>query len=146
MKKEEITNEDINQLLNEKLGVKYWEFQLGVGLQYEYVHSNIKFTAPYPEMGKELWKAFKFEIYELLCDRNNKTPQDWVEELVNGDIRNLIVGITSAITSKYDITLGIAIPVAALVIKSNILLYCNNTPKKPKKSVLKILEDKKEKK
>ncbi|WP_343614420.1 hypothetical protein [Flavobacterium sp.] len=46
MKKKEITDEDISQLLNEYLGMEYWEFQLGVGLQYEYVESNIKFSAP----------------------------------------------------------------------------------------------------
>ena len=143
MKQKEITAEDISQIMNEKLGIEFWEFQLGVGLQYEYVTGNIKFSAPYPEMGKKLWKAFKFELYELLCDRKLKTPNNWLNELISGDIRNLVVGISSAITAKYEVTLGIAIPLSALIIKSNVLTYCSDEPKKPKRSVTEILNDKK---
>lgn len=145
MKQKEITAEDISQILNEKLGIEFWEFQLGVGLQYEYVTGNIKFSAPYPEMGKKLWKAFKFELYELLCDRKLKIPNNWLNELISGDIRNLVVGISSAITAKYEVTLGIAIPLSALIIKSNVLTYCSDAPKKPKRSVTEILKDKKSK-
>lgn len=146
MTKIEITKEDIEKILNENLGVKYWELELGIGLQYEYQEEDIKFSAPYPEMGKELWKAFKSELYEVICDREQKNPQKWIEELISGDIRNLIVGITSAITSKYEISLGIAIPLAALILKTNILLYCSVAPKKNKRSVLEILSEKKPKK
>lgn len=144
MRKKEITEDDILQITNDKLGIEYWELQLGIGLQYEDLSSSdIRYYAPYPEMGKKLWKAFKSEIYELLCDRNQKAPQEWLNELISGDIRNLIVGITSAITAKYEVTFGIALPVAALVIKSNILTYCNEVPKKSKRSVTQILKGKK---
>ncbi len=144
MRKNEITDEDILQINNDKLGIKYWELQLGIGLQYENASSDtIRYSAPYPEMGKKLWKAFKSEIYELLCDRNQKIPHEWLNELISGDIRNLVVGITSAITAKYEVTFGIALPVAALVIKSNILTYCTEAPKKYRKSVKQILKGKK---
>lgn len=146
MTKIEITKEDIEKILNKNLGVKYWELELGIGLQYEYQEGDIKFSAPYPEMGKELWKAFKSELYEVICDREQKNPQKWLEELISGDIRNLIVGITSAITSKYEISLGIVIPVAALILKTNILFYCSVAPKKNIRSVLEILSEKKPKK
>ena len=145
MEKKEITDDDISQIMNEKLGIEFWEFQLGVGLQYEYISAEVRFSAPYPEMGKKLWKAFKFELYELLCDRKLKTPNNWLNELISGDLRNLIVGISSAITAKYEVTLGIAIPLAALIIKSNVLNYCSDAPKKSKKSVIEILNDKKTK-
>lgn len=143
MNKTEITKKDIEQILNKHLGLEYWEFQLGVGLQYENVQGNIKYSAPYPEMGKKLWKAFKFELYELLCDKKQGTPHEWLNELVSGEIRNLVVGISSAITARYEVTLGIAVPLAALVIKSNVLTYCKNAPKKSKKSVAEILKGKK---
>lgn len=100
MGKTEITDDDISQLLNYNLGIDFWELQLGIALQYEYVtDSNIKFYAPYPEMGKKLWKAFKFELYEMLCDRKQKAPQEWLNELISGDIRNLILGIASAVST-----------------------------------------------
>lgn len=146
MKKKEITENDILQISNDKLGILYWEFQLGVGLQYEYVESdNIRFSAPYPEMGKELWKAFKCELYELLCVRDSETPKEWLNDLVTGDIRNLVLGIISAITAKYEVTMGIAVPLAALIIKTGILKYCAEPPKKSRRTVSEILSDKKPK-
>jgi len=146
MSKKEITTEHIAQILNENLGTEYWEFQLGVGLQYENVEGNIKYYAPYPEMGKKLWKAFKFELYELLCDKKQGTPHEWLNELISGDVRNLVIEISSAITARYEVTLGIAVPLAALVIKSNILTYCSNAPKKSKKTVTELLKGKARKK
>jgi hypothetical protein len=34
MTKNEIKKKDIEKILNENLGVEYWEFELGIGLQY----------------------------------------------------------------------------------------------------------------
>jgi len=144
MIKKKITDEDFNKILNENLGTEYWKFQLGVGLQYEYVEDdNIKYSAPYLKMGKKLWKAFKFELYNILCNQESKSPHEWLNELISGDIRNFVVGISSAITAKYEITLGITVPLAALIIKKNVLTYCTEAPKKPKKSVAEILNSKK---
>lgn len=145
MQKKEITEDDIAQIYNERFGLLYWEFQLGVGLQYENAVEDIKFYAPYPEMGKELWKAFKYELYELLCVRDSKTPREWLNDLVIGDIRNLVIGITSAITAKYEVSLGVAVPLAALVIKTGVLNYCAKPAKKSKRSVMNILTDQKSK-
>ncbi len=139
MKKTEITDDDIDQISNDSLGHLYWEFQLGVGLKYEHVSNDIRFHAPYPELGKKLWKAFRYELYIFLCDSKSKEPQEWLNDLITGDIRNLVVGICSVITTKYDVSLGIALPAAALVIKQGTLKYCNNKPKKSKKTVLQIL-------
>jgi len=141
MSKKEITKEDIEQIQNASLGSSFWEMQLGIGLKYEYVEGNIKFSAPYPEIGRKFWKAFKFELHEFLCDRKTKEPQEWLKDLITGDIRNLVVSICSLITSKYDVSLGIALPVAALIIKNGTLNYCSNSPKKSKKTVLQILKN-----
>ena len=141
--KTEITESDIEEIGNGNLTELYWELQLGIGLQYEYVSGDVKFHAPYPEMGKELWKAFKYELYELLCIRKSEVPREWLNDLVTGDIRNLVVGICSAITAKYEVTLGIALPLTALIIRKGILNYCSNPAKKPKKSVTEILTEKK---
>lgn len=143
MPNKEITENDFESLLNDKLSIEYWELQLGIGLQYEFVEDDIRFYADYPKMGKKLWKAFKYELYETLCDRKSKEPKEWLNDLVSGDIRNLIIGIFTAITAKYEVSIGIALPLVALVTKTGILNYCLNTAKKPKKSVKEILEEKK---
>jgi hypothetical protein len=142
-KQKVLKQEDIDQILNEKLPIEHWEFQLGVGLQYEYAPEGVRYSAPYPEMGKELWIVLKYELYGIVCKEETKEPNQWVAELISGDIRNLIIGITSAITAKYNVTLGIAIPAAALIIKTGIGKYCSDPAIKPTKSVAEILSRKK---
>ena len=119
-------------------------FSLGEGLQYEYAPPVVGFWVPYAEMGLELWQALSSEIYYLLCDPNNKRPKDWVQELISGDIRNLLTGVITAITSTYHVGLGIAIPAVALVIKKGLVNYCKRKPsKKIKRTVRFILNEKK---
>ena len=141
-KQEKIKQEKIDQISNEKLPIEHWEFELGVALQYEYASKGVRYSAPYPEMGKELWTALKFEFYEVLCNAETKEPSAYMTELISGDIRNIIIGITSAITAKYDVTLGIAIPAAALIFKTGIGKYCSEPAIKPPKSVAEILSEK----
>ena len=71
-------------------------------------------------------------MYYLLCDPKNKRPKDWVQELISGDIRNLLTGIITAIALTYSVSLGIAIPAAALVIKKGLVNYCKSKPSKKK--------------
>lgn len=142
MRKPHITNEDIDQILNDKLPVGHWELQLGIGYVYEKVTSpNIKFSAPYLKYGKGLWIALKYDLYSFICKTEEPSPREWVTDLVSGDIRNAVVGIAAAITSKYQISMGIAIPIVALVIKTGVLTYCQDEPKKPDDSSKKIFKN-----
>lgn len=139
-----LTEKEINELNRlEKLTEDYFYFNLGVGLQYEYSPKNIHYSAPYLEMGKEIWNSLNSELYELLCDDNIHQPKEWVKDLISGDIRNLAVGIVAAITSKYNVSLAIAFPAAALIIKKGVLFYCSKRPDNLKKSVSEILENEK---
>jgi hypothetical protein len=116
---------------------------LGVGLQYEYSPSRIAYSAPYLEMGKKLWTAFKYELFDLLCNGEKNEPKEWLKDTVTGDIRNLATGIISVITAKYNVSIAIALPATALVIKNGLLNYCSTPPEKPKETVSKILKSKK---
>jgi hypothetical protein len=127
-----------------KSSQKTLEFELGVGLQYEYAPPNIRFSAPYYQMGKDFWNAFRKELYKFICNPNELKPKEWVNDLVVGDIRNLAIGIVSALTARYNVSLGIAIPVSALILKSGILKYCREPQQAPPRSaVKKILLDQK---
>ena len=96
-------------------------------------------------MGNEIWRSLRYELYEILCDPKSKKPKEWLNDLITGDIRNLIVNICSFLTANYNVTLGIALPVAALIVKTGVLRFCKKRPKiKPKRSVAQILLRKKE--
>ncbi len=118
-------------------------FELGEALVYLNVPPGIEFSAPYNEIGQELWEALQFDLYHLICDGKEKEPNNWVKELIGGDIRNLITGILTALISTLSVPLAIAIPASALLIKKGVTTYCEKgRPKKPKNSIKKLLEKK----
>lgn len=142
--RKEISETDLKQFDNlDNLTEQHFIFSLGVGLQYEYSPPGIMFSAPYIEMGHKLWTAFKYELYELLCNSETEEPREWLNDTVTGDIRNLATGIISAITAKYDVSIAIALPAAALIIKNGLLNYCADKPKKVKVTVAEMLLEKK---
>jgi hypothetical protein len=120
-------------------------FSLGVGLQYEYAPPGVRYSAPYAKIGQDFWLGLSGEIYYLLCDPKNKQPKDWVQELISGDIRNLITGIIAVIASTYSVSLGITIPAAALVIKKGLVNYCKIKPRKNIKRTVKVILNEKKK-
>lgn len=136
-----LTEQQFRDLLNDNIPLGHWRLQLGVGLKYEGIKNrNVRYSAPYPEMGMLLWNSLQYEIYDWFCDRNATKPKEWLNDLMVGDIRNLIVGIVGIITSKYDVTLGIAVPATALILKTGVLKYCAAPPQKqPPFSVKELL-------
>ncbi|KLV03442.1 hypothetical protein ABT56_19230 [Photobacterium aquae] len=119
----------------------YSILQLGIGYQYEYAPKGVRYSAPYPELGNKLWLAIQFEMQQVLCAVDESNPQPWVQELIEGNLRDLIVGVMTAITSKYDVTLGICVPAASLIIKNRIGVLCSTELSKPEKSVKDLLQE-----
>lgn len=119
-------------------------YNLGVGLEYEYAPKGYGFKADYFRIGKEFWRAIEIELYNIFCDLSRRKPKAWVHELLSGDIRAFIIGLSTAITSSYNVGWGIVVPAVALVVKRGMTRFCKRSPiRKSKRSVLKILSEKK---
>lgn len=142
-----VTKKDIDLVVTQTKGTEEAIcLFLGIGFQYEYAPPNINFSVPYIEIGKKLLNSLEIELYDLFCDKASSKPKEWINELISGDTRNLIIGVLTAITSKYNVSLGIAIPAAALVIKRGMVNFCLTNPKEVKDSisVQKLLDEKKQ--
>jgi hypothetical protein len=122
-----------------KCDLKTAEFNLGVALQYEFAPPNVRFSAPYAKIGRELWLAIRYEVWGLLCERDQRSAKKWTEELIAGDARDLVVAFATLIASQLDVTLSIAVPAAALLVKRQVHSFCASAPRKPKRSVTEIL-------
>lgn len=114
-------------------------FEAGVALQYAFAPPNVRYSAPYVEMGRELWIAAEYEIHSLLCDRNGRKAREWVVEVVSGDARDLVIAIMTALVASLNVPLSIAIPIAALAVKRELAAFCRLRPKKPKRSLSEIV-------
>lgn len=134
---EKIATEVISMARDE---ISKLEFALGVGVIYEGAPPNVRYSADYQGIGKRAWEALQYELYVAICAGDTGEPQLWVKELLEGEVRNLALGIVSAIASTYDVTLGIAVPAAALVLKRGVGKYCSSgPPKRPAKGFRSML-------
>lgn len=120
--------------------------EIGVALQYFDAPPNVRYSAPYVEMGTELWATACYELQKLLCDRSDRTPKEWVDEVVSGDIREISVAVLTALVTSLSIPLSIAVPVTALVIKKGLRRFCSLKSKKPKRTLAEIIESHRRKK
>lgn len=105
---------------------------------------GISYSTNYLEQGKQLWYLFKSELYDMICVAEKHEPRGWVNELITGDIRNLITGIVSALTAKYNVQIAISLPVTALIIKTGVLKYCLTQPDMAGKRVEDVTQEKME--
>jgi hypothetical protein len=118
-------------------------FNIGEALQYEYAPKGIRYQAPYSRMGKELWIAVQYDLYNIICDPKAKEPRLFIEELISGDVRDLGISIFTILVSQLSIPAAIAIPIVALVLKAGLRKYCGLEPERPRRSYIEILSSKK---
>lgn len=137
-----LTEKELENILNDKLPEEYWVFQLGVGYVYHNVPEGFRFSKPYPELGKLFWNKIEVNIHNIICEDGK--PKSNIEELISGDIRSLAEAILSIVVATYEVTLAIAIPITALVLKKGIHKFClRNFDVEPNPKLLsEILESK----
>jgi hypothetical protein len=112
---------------------------MGIALRYAFAPPGVKYSAPYFEMGKELWVSAEYELHSLLCDAAKRAPKTWLEDVVSGDIRELTVSVLTILVASLHVPLSIAIPITALVVKKQLVAFCRHKPRKPKRTILEII-------
>jgi len=121
---EGITDQQVAEILNSSIGTEEWETRLGQEIDDALVGAVNHFDFNASEFGRQMWKGFNLDLHAYFC--KDGKPREWLTDVITGDVRNLVVSITSAITAKYDVTIAIAIPITALMLKTGILNYCAN--------------------
>jgi|SRR5581483_5935648 len=114
---------------------------IGIALQYVFAPPGVKYSVPYAEMGKELWAAAEYELHSLLCDAAERAPRKWLEDVVSGDVRELTVSVLTILVASLHVPLSIAVPIAALVVKKQLAAFCRRKPRKPKRTMSEIIDE-----
>ena len=114
---------------------------IGIALQYAFAQPDVKCWAPYLEMGKELWASADYELHSLLCDSAARAPKKWLEDVVSGDVRELTVSILTILVASLHVPPSIAVPIAALVVKKQLSAFCRRKPRKPKRTMSQIIDE-----
>lgn len=124
MKKIEITDNQIKMIQNEAFDANFWFYQLGIGISEEDISSENRFSFDFYDLGREHWEKVKDQLMNILCDRDGKVPSNTMDELLNGDIRNIIVYILTILVANLDIVIGVAIPLVSLILKEGLKNFC----------------------
>jgi hypothetical protein len=119
----QVDEDQLNEILDPANGVPELQVRLGEAIDEALsdVVNHFEFNAG--AFGQQMWEGFQRELYDLICEKGK--PHDWVSETTSGDVRSVAVAILSAITSRYDMALGVAIPLAGLIIKTGVTRYCS---------------------
>ena len=63
----------------------------------------------------------------ILCDRINKVPKESLDEVLSGDIRNLIVYLVTVLITDLGLIVSVAIPIVSLLLKKGLKLFCQGS-------------------
>jgi hypothetical protein len=114
---------------------------VGTALQYAFAPPGVKYSAPYLEMGKELWASAEYELHSLLCDGAERAPKKWLDDVISGDVRELAVSILTILVASLHVPISIAVPITALVLKKQLTAFCRRKPRKPRRRMLEIIDE-----
>lgn len=122
----EITDKMIEIIKNENFSAEIFYLQIGYAANPKIDEiSESEFIYSFYEQGKYLWDKYKGDIRRLLCDLEKGEPKNLVGELINGDIRATLEAIIPVIAAQLSLPLGIAIPIACLVLKLKLKAFCS---------------------
>jgi hypothetical protein len=123
---ENLSNETIDLIQSEKFNEDFWYFELGRAekIMYESVDIENQFMSSFLDNGQRIWQSYKDKVENILCDKTKREPKENIKELTTGTGKDLVVNIITLLTTTYSLTLAIAIPVAALILKKGINSIC----------------------
>lgn len=114
---------DINQIFNKNISVDYWKLMLGIKYVYEFAPKGVQYYFPYFDIGKLFWDKIKNNVHSFVCEENK--PKEWISDyLLDGNIESLALALIKSIKSKYSVSVDIAVPIVAILIKTGLNKFC----------------------
>ncbi|WP_417855154.1 hypothetical protein [Xanthomarina gelatinilytica] len=122
----EISNKMIDLIENENVSTDIFYSQLGYAAkdssqeieEHDFIYS-------FYEQGKYIWNKYKYDLRKYLCNLEEGKPKDFVGETISGDIRSTLEALIPLIAAELNIALGLAIPIACLIMKLKLKKFCS---------------------
>lgn len=120
----EINEDTLDLILSDMMNESFWYFELGRNSTSPSSTGEHQFMNSFFDQGKKIWDSYKSNIQEIFCDKSTGEPNQYIKELIEGNVKDLIVNIISLLTTTYSLTLAVAIPLAALILKKGFYSIC----------------------
>lgn len=127
MGKQNINDDQIKLIQSDSFDAHFWFYQLGISISDIDISSENRFSFDFYNLGKEYWENIQDKLMSILCDRKNKVPKESLDEVLSGDIRNLIVYLITVIITDLGIVISVAIPIVSLLLKKGLRLFCEQS-------------------
>ncbi len=124
MTKIEIDDDTIQLILSDQTNESFWYFQLGKIEANPIANDEHQFMNSFFNNGQRVWDENKGKIQSLLCDMTTNEPNEFIKQLTEGNIKDLITGIITLLHTTLSITLTLAVPLVALILKKGIHTLC----------------------
>ena len=83
---------------------------------------------PHLSYAEKKVQALHSQVYQLVCNAEEQKPKEWALDASTGQTKDIVVGVVSALTAKYSIAMGIAIPVVVYLLKKGLYQFCSASP------------------
>jgi len=74
--------------------------------------------------GMSIWHNLTNRIADAVCDTIRGVPKESIMNYVDGDTKDLIVAVATAIMGALETTLAVATPLTAIVFKTGLVRFC----------------------
>ncbi|MCA0445165.1 MAG: hypothetical protein LCH54_02925 [Bacteroidetes bacterium] len=125
MSNELLNQNQIETIVNPIFDEHFWFYQLGVSLSVgKKDNFENQFSFNFYSTGKDYWNNVINKLTGLLCDRENKKPKATLDEILNGDIRNLAVYLLTLVIADLGVSVTVGIPIVSLILKQGLKGFC----------------------
>lgn len=100
-------------------------FELGIAVVYR-KKQNILYSYDYVSEGKRFYEYLSGKLFSYFCDSATLKPKNSIIELMEGDEKELAVGVVSYILSKYSVEINIIVPFTSILLKKGLYNFCKN--------------------
>lgn len=121
---DELNNETIQLILSERTTEDFWLFQLGKSESSISIDGEHQFLNSFFDNGQRLWNFYQDKMKSALCDSSLHQPKEFVREITEGTVKEIVTSVVSVLCTTYSLSLAVAIPLCALILKKGINNFC----------------------
>jgi hypothetical protein len=80
------------------------------------------------ESARKTVKTAQMRLFQLLCDPNTAKPTELVQDIITGQVKDIIAGVAGVLLSQYGTALAVGLPVAVLLLRNGLKYFCAIKP------------------
>jgi hypothetical protein len=120
-----ISQQEVERIISKLDKEDYWFNELGRESHKLKPKRGVKAAYNFTQIGKVKYGWAEKKLYSLFCTHGR--PKKNLSMLIEGDQRDIVQAIFTAVFIELDTTIAIATPVTALIIRKGLVGFCKSS-------------------